>query len=312
MFVAIVPAAAFGTPTAQQTGNFNVSVAGTAVGSIPHQIDLKVTQLPGGQLSQVAGFVVGPEDVVQVKQGENIIVSTSPDLQTHKVSVKNVQGVSIDLVPLPSNVWSTQGLQPGLYTLDVVVGMSSSSITGTYEGVLVILEPKQHPLPPASIISQITVEESAVCPPNLVLVNGNCIEPTPTPIPEPTDKCYLPGVGDWWDNPDCREYLENKYKNKPVCTPDGPECPPCPEGVEAGWCADEDEQQDTDDCLRPDGTERFPGCSEEEEPEDQRPLLGPEVIDEDDTPVPEEPEDEESEPEEAESNGSGSEIDEAD
>jgi hypothetical protein len=47
LFVAIVPAAAFGTPTAQQSGNFNVSVAGTAVGSIPHQIDLKVTQLPG-------------------------------------------------------------------------------------------------------------------------------------------------------------------------------------------------------------------------------------------------------------------------
>ena len=41
LFVAIVPAATFGTPTAQQSGNFNVSVAGTAVDSIPHQIDLK-------------------------------------------------------------------------------------------------------------------------------------------------------------------------------------------------------------------------------------------------------------------------------
>jgi hypothetical protein len=50
----------------------------------------------------------------------------------------------------------------------------------------------------------------------------------------------------------------------PICTPDGPECPPCPEGVEAGWCADEEERSDTDDCLRPDGTERFPGCSDPE------------------------------------------------
>jgi hypothetical protein len=53
------------TDSDAQTGTFQVSVAGTAVGSIPHQIDLKVTQLPGGQLSEVTGFVVGPEDVIQ-------------------------------------------------------------------------------------------------------------------------------------------------------------------------------------------------------------------------------------------------------
>ena len=143
LFVAIVPAAALGTPTAQQSGNFNVSVAGTAVGSIPHQIDLKVTQLPGGQLSQVAGFIVSPEDVVQVKQGENLIVSTSPDLRTHQVTVRNIQGISIDLVPLPSNAWSLQGLLPGVYTLDVNVAMSTSGIFGMYETILVILEPNQ-------------------------------------------------------------------------------------------------------------------------------------------------------------------------
>lgn len=71
VLVVMVPTAALGTPAAQQGGNFLVSVAGTAVGSIPHQIDLKVTQLPGGQLSEVNGFIVGPEDIVQVKQGEN-------------------------------------------------------------------------------------------------------------------------------------------------------------------------------------------------------------------------------------------------
>jgi hypothetical protein len=125
LLVVMVPAAALGTPAAQQGGNFMVSVAGTAVGSIPHQIDLKVTQLPGGQLSQVTGFIVGPEDVVQVKQGENLIVSTSPDLRTHQVTVRNMQGMPIDLVPLPTNAWSLQGLLPGVYTLDVNVAMSS-------------------------------------------------------------------------------------------------------------------------------------------------------------------------------------------
>ena len=54
LLVVMVPAAALGTPAAQQPGgNFVVSVAGTAVGSIPHQIDLKANKLPGGQLSEV-------------------------------------------------------------------------------------------------------------------------------------------------------------------------------------------------------------------------------------------------------------------
>jgi hypothetical protein len=138
------------TDSEAQTGTFQVSVAGTAAGSIPHQIDLKATQLPGGQLSQVTGFVVGPEDVIQVKQGENIMVSTSPDLQAHKVTVTNVQGMPVDLAPLPNNIWSLQGLLPGVYTLDVNVAMSSSGILGTYETILVVLAPDQQPLPPTT------------------------------------------------------------------------------------------------------------------------------------------------------------------
>ena len=214
---------------------------------------------------------------MQVKQGENIIASTSPDLQIHKVTVTNVQGIPVDLAPLSNNVWSLQGLSPGVYKLDVNAAMSSSGFLGTYETMLAILAPNQQPMPPASIISQITVEESAECPPNLILVNGNCIEPpTPTPKPSPTDYCYLPGVGDWWDNPDCREYLEKKNSKRPVCTPGGPPCPPCPEGVEAGWCADEDERQDTDDCLNEQGEERFPGCSDQGEEVPPRELPEPE------------------------------------
>jgi hypothetical protein len=136
--VLLLPAGVFATPLAQQ-GNFKVSVAGTAAGSVPHEIDLKLTQLPGGQLSEVSGFPVSPEDVVQVKQGENLIVSTSPDLRTHQVTARNVQGISIDLVPLPNNVWSLQGLIPGIYTLDVrlrhllhVIQMSKFLVKNVY------------------------------------------------------------------------------------------------------------------------------------------------------------------------------------
>lgn len=98
-FLFVTPNLVFTNSGAQPTKeSFQVSIAGTTAGSTPHQIGLKVTQLPGGQLSEVSDFVISPEDVVQVKQGENLIVSASPELRTHKVTVRNVQGTSIDLV----------------------------------------------------------------------------------------------------------------------------------------------------------------------------------------------------------------------
>ena len=42
LLLVIAPATALGTPAAQKAGNFMVSVAGTAVGSVPHQIDSEV------------------------------------------------------------------------------------------------------------------------------------------------------------------------------------------------------------------------------------------------------------------------------
>jgi hypothetical protein len=214
LLVVMVPATALGTPATQQSGgNFIVSVAGSAAGSVPHQIDFKATQLPGGQLSEVSGFAVSPEDIVQVKQGENLIVSTSPDLQTHQVTLINMQGIPVDLAPLPSNVWSLQGLLPGAYTLDVVVAMSSSGILGTYETILVILQPDQQPLPPTTIINQVTnqitirpMPPSNGCAGNLTLIDGKC-----TPDPCPTGTTGIP--------PDC----------EPIC-PEGEDCP-CPEGT---------------------------------------------------------------------------------
>jgi hypothetical protein len=95
----------------------------------------------------------------------------------------------------------------------------------------------------------------------------------------------------------------------PICTPDGPECPPCPEGVEAGWCADEDERQDFD-CDDP-GMENDPRCKdrepvdETEDPEiivEELPEEEEENSNEEETPtvVPPPEEEEEEEPEEKE------------
>jgi hypothetical protein len=86
--------------------------------------------------------------------------------------------------------------------------MSSSGILGTYETILVILEPDQQPLPPTTVINQITIRPPPVrCPGNSTLVDGKCTKPEPCP-PGTT------GVP-----PNC----------EPVC-PAGEDCP-CPEGT---------------------------------------------------------------------------------
>jgi hypothetical protein len=253
VLVSLLPAGVFATPIAQQ-GDFKVSVAGTAAGSVPHEIDLKLTQLPGGQLSEVSGFAVSPEDVVQVKQGENLIVSTSPDLRTHQVTAKNVQGISIDLVPLPNNVWSLQGLIPGIYTLDVIVDVSSSGILVTFETFLVVLAPNQQPLPPTTVINQITIQPppSNGCPGNLTLIDGECRQPSPPPPPPPPpcdpneqvsgQKCICP-EGTTGTPPDCEPINCDVEDPPPECEepptecPDGSIVPPgedCPEPPEDG------------------------------------------------------------------------------
>jgi hypothetical protein len=423
LLVVMVPAAALVTPAAQQSGNFFVSITGTAVGSVPHQIDLKVAQLPGGQLSEVGGFIIAPEDVVQVKQGENLTVSTSADLKTHNVKVTNAQGQLIDLLPLSSNTWSLQGLTPGVYKLDVIVDMSSSGIMGAYETVLVILQPDQRPAEKTEVTKIIQTTEietelddylftgwpNAYCegegdaricweskeikeqaereieeerkwreenegqlpqceangniepctrivqpiagcvdeartkcytnsyelqklleeeakngvkapPMNLGFVGSAPVEgesPQPTPMDPRFDRyqpiivdtaCFLYGQGcdEFEQDPSGQHFYDTQtgklFKYKPIndvplchdpyymagrlgstchdegdptdpvtvtpvpstertplppgggvpepepCTP-GSECPPCPEGVEASWCADDDEQNDIDECI---------------------------------------------------------------
>jgi micrococcal nuclease len=77
--------------------------------------------------------------------------------------------------------------------------------------------------------------------------NGRCIPICDEDTP-PNMTCH--DEGDPTDPPE-----------PPACTYDGP-CPPCPEGVEAAWCADEDERGDFD-CGDPD-IENDPRCKDGE------------------------------------------------
>ena len=87
-----------------------------------------------------------------------------------------------------------------------------------------------------------------------------------------TDYCYLPGIGDWWDNPDCKDYLEKKYKTIVPSPPSlSPPCRPDSEGNEV--CPPTDEPTPV--------PERSPEC----------PDAGPEVCGEDTPPADEEPPD---------------------
>ena len=106
-----------------------------------------------------------------------------------------------------------------------------------------------------------------------------CITPTPTPTP--ADYCYLPGIGDWWDNPDCKDYLENKYKTIAPSSPSlSPPCPPDAKGNEVCPLSGE---------LTPVPPTDEP--SPVPEPSPECPDAGPEVCGEDTPPPDEEPPD---------------------
>ena len=236
VLVSLLPASVFATPVSQQ-GNFKVSVSGTAPGSVPHDISLKLTQIPGGQLSETTDFAINPESVVQVKQGENIIVTTSENLKVNNVKAKNLQGQQVDLLPLPNNLWSVQNLAPGVYLLDVTVDMSSSGILGVYETVLVILQPDQQPLPPTTVINQlnILIETEFIFDDgdNKTDPGDNKTDPTPEPEPiictqeisygqGPCDEYYIPPD----ENGQCPE--DHRFVDERTgCVPDEFVSPPC-------------------------------------------------------------------------------------
>jgi uncharacterized membrane protein YgcG len=235
---------------------------------------------------------------VQVKQGVNITVTTSENLKVKNVKAKNVQGQQLDLIPLPNNMWSLQNLVPGVYLLDVIVDMSSSGILGVYETVLVILQPDQTPLPPSTVINQVSIlietefsfDDDTPPPPT-----QNLTTPEPGPVPPPNntgpiictmeisygqgpcDEYYIP-PGEDGQCPEGHRFIDERTGCVPESislyyTPSPPSPPtPCP--LDA---------QGNEVCPPTDEPTPIPGP-----PTPQCPEAGPEVCDEEPTPPPDE------------------------
>lgn len=130
-----------------QTDNVSVFVIGSGT---THQIDLKTIE---GQ-TPVGNFIIKPESVVQVKQGDNLVVVTQPVTQiVDSVKVQDLTGVIKELESLGNNVYSLAGISAGNYILDVIVDLGSGK-KGAYETILVILEKDQQPVQPAQIINK--------------------------------------------------------------------------------------------------------------------------------------------------------------
>jgi hypothetical protein len=269
-----------------------------------HEIDLKATKMGNGQVVQVSNFEIEPEDVVQINKDQNLMVtlSTNDVNSIDRVKVVDADGVTTELTRQGNNAYSIQNLEIGTYLLNVVVDTEDGQ--AGYETILVVLEPGGKAESPDTVINKVkqwvivkikTVfvfpperPEPSECPEGFALgADGRCIPICDVDTP-PYTTCYDEG-----DPDDCEPGFVDRgfgceQEEPPVCTPDGPECPPCPEGIEASWCQDEDEQQDTDDCLRPDGSERFPGCSdnnnedeiEEEESEEEEDTESDEIEEE--------------------------------
>jgi hypothetical protein len=201
-----------------QTSNVNVFVV---VSPTTYQLDLKAIE---GEIP-TRNFVIKPQSVVQVNQGNNIVVATQPITQiVESVKVQDLTGAIKDLESLGNNVYSLAGFPPGAYILDVIVDLGSGK-KGAYETILVILAEGQQPVNPTQIINRFKTiiidngnetkpDPDPPCPDGYELVEGKCV---PMPCPEDSQ---LDTKGKCIPLPD------------PICDPASPECPPtqCPDG----------------------------------------------------------------------------------
>jgi hypothetical protein len=202
-----------------QTSNVNVYVL---VSPTTYQLDLKAIE---GEIP-TRNFVIKPQSVVQLEQGDNLVVATQPITQiVESVKVQDLTGVIKELVPLGSNVYSLAGFPTGAYILDVIVNLDSGK-KGAYETILVILAQGQQPIPPTQIIHRFKTiiidndnetrpDPNPPCPDGYELVEDNCV-----PIPCPEGSQLDPNGRICEPLPD------------PGCDPASPECPPtqCPDG----------------------------------------------------------------------------------
>jgi hypothetical protein len=211
IFVAILPQ----TVIAQQ-GGLKVLVVGDTI----RDLNMKATQDANGQVNPVGGFAINPESVIQVKQGQNIMVLTTPTVneKIEKVKVTDTQGKIVDLVSLQNNQWSLSGLSVGAYVLDVIVNTSNGK--NAYETVLTVLEPDHRPLTnteTTNIVNQLGI---------WIKVDVRIVfEDNPTPTPEPSI-CYFDPDNEACDPVDGKCPSGFGFNEDEQCIPKGK----CPEG----------------------------------------------------------------------------------
>jgi hypothetical protein len=87
LLVVAVPAAASATTTTTAT-DFKVFVTN---GNTIHDLNIKASQGADGQVIPVSGFVIDPEDVILLKQGQNLVIMTSTNEPQMKVEEMKVE-----------------------------------------------------------------------------------------------------------------------------------------------------------------------------------------------------------------------------
>jgi hypothetical protein len=121
------------------------------VGVFVHDLNLKATESEDGKVDTVSDFEIDPEDVVQVRQGGNIMVFTGAEEdKIDKVKVTSTEGITTELVGV-KNSYSVQVLATGVYTLNVIVDTGNER--EGFETILVVLGVNESPVNPITIVN---------------------------------------------------------------------------------------------------------------------------------------------------------------
>jgi hypothetical protein len=140
---------------ATTTTDFKVFATGTD--NTIHDLNVKASEGANGQVIRISDFSIDPEDVVLLRQGESLVVTTSTNepQRIEKVKIVDEAGQFNELPQLQAGTWSLAGIATGVYLLDVIVDTPDASSLVAYETVLVILRPDQQPLPLTQYITMV-------------------------------------------------------------------------------------------------------------------------------------------------------------
>jgi predicted transcriptional regulator len=119
----------------QETKVFATGADGAA-----HELKLRAIKQSDGQIQKIGGFKISAENVVQINQGNDIVIFTNPDQNIDKVKVRDSNNKLIELAKIAEHVYSLAGYPVGVYALDVIVDNRA------YETILVIIPANQAPI----------------------------------------------------------------------------------------------------------------------------------------------------------------------